>query len=176
MRKVTRHIKYLPVEFFKNDFIISDNEDDKLCFFQFLAICLNKELENTKKYNCTKRAKVAKKLLLKEHNIEYTTKIPNRGLKILKDFKGITMEQMEELAKKYHLKIDIYEFTKSNFSSYYDLSEQWFFDKSYTTHPALLYSKDQIIHIMYIKNPEQHICSKCHSYTHNGSRPSFLDL
>ena len=103
MRKVARHIKYLPVEFIKNDLIISDNEDDKLCFFQFLAICLNKELANTKKYDCTKRTKVAKKLLLKEHNIEYTTKIPNRGLKILKDFKGITMEQMEELTKKYHL-------------------------------------------------------------------------
>uniref|UniRef100_UPI0025A4E867 hypothetical protein n=1 Tax=Bacteroides acidifaciens TaxID=85831 RepID=UPI0025A4E867 len=117
------------------------------------------------------------KILLKEHNIEYNTKIPKQGLKILNEFKGVTMEQMEELAKKYHLNINIYEFTKTDNSSYYDLSEQWFFDKSYPTHSALLFSKDQIIHIMYIKNPEKltqiHICPKCHSYTHRGPKNMF---
>ena len=183
MRKVTGHIKDLPEEFIKNDFIISDNEDDKLCFYRFLAICLSDiiivnnveihKLANTQKYDCAKRTKVAKKILLKEHNIEYNTKIPKQGLKILKEFKGVTMEQMEELAKKHHLNINIYEFTKTDNSSYYDLSEQWFFDKSYPTHSALLFSKDQIIHIMYIKNPEKltqiHICPKCHSYTHRGN-------
>ena len=166
MRKVTGHIKDLPEEFIKNDFIISDNEDDKLCFYRFLAICLSDiiivnnveihKLADTQKYRVQDRTKVAKKILLKEHNIEYNTKIPKQGLKILKEFKGVTMEQMEELAKKHHLNINIYEFTKTDNSSYYDLSEQWFFDKTYPTHSALLFSKDQIIHIMYIKNPEKH--------------------
>ena len=65
------------------------------------AICLNNEIVNTQKYDCAKRTKVAKKLLLKEHNIEYTTKIPTQGLKILKEFKGVTLEQMEEISSQH---------------------------------------------------------------------------
>lgn len=64
-----------------------------------MAIYLNNELANTQKYDSAKRTKVAKKILLKGHIIKYTTKIPTKRLKILKEFKGITMEQME-LTKK----------------------------------------------------------------------------
>ena len=47
------------------------------------------------------------------------------------------------------------------------------FLNEYSKSDLLLFSKDQIIHIVYIKNPEKltqiHICSKCHSYTHRGA-------
>ena len=174
MRKITGRIKDLPIEFIKNDFIICDNEDDKLCFFRFLAVCLNEELANTKKYKTKERTKIAKKLLLKEHNIIYNTKIPNEGKKILNEFEGVSMEQMKDLAQKNHINVNIYEFHKTDSEQYYDLSEQWFFDKTFTTYSALLFTQNQIIHIMYIKNPEKltqiHICPKCNSYIHYGSK------
>ena len=82
MRKVTGHIKDLPKEFIKNDFIISDNEDDKLCFYRFLAICLSEydektktyNLANTQKYDCAKRTKVAKKYFSKNIILNITPK------------------------------------------------------------------------------------------------------
>ena len=61
MRKVTWDIKDLPIEFIKNDFIVSANEDDILYYYRFLAIYLNNELANTPKYDCAKQTKVAKK-------------------------------------------------------------------------------------------------------------------
>lgn len=112
---------------------------------------------------------MAQRLLLKKHNIEYTKKIPNKRHQILNIFKGLTMEQIEKLAKKHHLNIDIYEYITTESNNYYDISEQWFFDKSYPTHSALLYTNDHVIHIIYVKEPENltqiHICLKCHSYT-----------
>ena len=101
MRKVTGHIKDLP-QIFKSqkNHIIADDEDDCLCWFRFLACCLYPKLtnpENQRKeknnyYTINHRTKVAKKLLLEEHNIKYTTKIPKEGQKILDDFKGVTLD------------------------------------------------------------------------------------
>ena len=44
MRKTTGHIKELPIEFKNSKFIIVDDEDDKLCWYRFLACCLYPEL------------------------------------------------------------------------------------------------------------------------------------
>ena len=178
MRKVTGHIKDLPNEFKNNNHIITDNEDDKLCWYRFLACCLFSELTNPSKplatktkYNISDRTKRAKILLLEEHGITYKTKIPQAGIEILEKFNGTTMEEMYESAKKHKINIDIYEYHDTP-TKYYDLQEQWFFNKDYPTHSALLFTKDLIVHIMYIKDAEKltaiHICPKCHSYVHYG--------
>ena len=101
MRKVTGHITDLP-QIFKayNIYIIADDEDEYLCWYRFLACCLYHELtnlENQRKeknnyYTINHRTKIDKKLLLEEHNIKYTTKIPKEGQKILDDFKGVTLD------------------------------------------------------------------------------------
>ena len=171
MRKVTGHIKDLPQEFKCNsNYIIVDDEDDNLCWYRFLVCCLYPELVDTKKYNIKNRTKIAKKLLLEEHNISYTTKIPKEAQTILDNYQGSTMEDMKASAEKHKLNIDIYEYDEKN--KIYDLQEQWYFNKSYPTFSALLFTKDLIVHIMYIKDAEKltaiHICPKCKSFVHHG--------
>ena len=171
MRKVSGHIKDLPIEFKKqHNNIIVDDEDDNLCWYRFLACCLYPEFRNTKKYKIIDRTKKAKKLLLEEHGITYTTKIPEEGTKILNTFQGITMEDMKESAEKHKINVDIYEYHKEE--KYYDLQEQWYFNKDFTNCSALLFTQGLTVHIMYITDAEKltsiHICPKCHSYTHHG--------
>ena len=176
MRKVTGKIKDLPIEFIKNELIITDNIDDNLCFYRFLAICLDQNLSNKKLANITNRTNAAKKLLLNENNIEFKSlrKLSNSAKDFINKYKGTTYEEMKDLVKKYHLNIDIYSYYQTDKSCYYDLEEQWFNDKSYKTYSALLYTKDSVIHIMYITNAESltgiHICPKCHSYVHYSSQ------
>ncbi len=170
MRKVTGRIKDLPEIFKKsNNYIIVDDEDDNLCWYRFLACCLFPELTNTTKYDIKHRTKRAKKLLLEEYGITYTTKIPKHAQRLLDNFQGVTMEEMKELAEKHKININIYEY---NNDKQYDLQEQWYFNKDYTTYSALLFTKDLTVHIMFIKDAEKltaiHVCPKCNSYVHYG--------
>ena len=178
MRKVTGHIKNLP-QIFKNNnnYIIVDDEDDNLCWYRFLACCLYPELTNPEGqrksknmvYTIEHRTKRAKKLLLEEHNITYTTKIPNYGKTILAQFQGSTTEDMMKSAEKHKINVNIYEY---NNDEQYDLQEQWYFNEEYPTFSALLFAKDRILHIMFIKDAEKltaiHVCPKCKSYVHYG--------
>ena len=92
-----------------------------------ILITLKTYLDSRFIYYCTKRTKVAKKLPPKVHDIEYSAHMTKanrmKAHNILKEFKGVTMELMKDIASNYHLKIDIYEFTRTDSSSYYDLSE-----------------------------------------------------
>ena len=178
MRKVTGHIKDLPVEFKKNNLIITDDVDDNLCWYRFLAICLDEKLQNTKEYGIKYRTNAAKRLLLENHGIKYGANMSKnnriKAKEILENFAGVSVDEMKEDAAKYKININIYEYIDGK---YYDLQDQWFLDKSYKTYSALLYSKDGVLHIMYIKDTEKLtgllICPKCKSYVvskHNANR------
>ena len=161
--KVTGKIEHLPEEFVKSRLIIADNEDDKLCWYHFLSICLDKALLKRKLFHRTSKAQM---LLCEEHGHPYTTHLTKEAKKVIDNFIGTSIEEMKESAKKYRINVNIYEYFEE--SKTYGLSEQWFFDESFTKYCALLFSKVRVIHIMYILDAEKltniMICPKCQSY------------
>ncbi|WP_334089833.1 hypothetical protein, partial [Helicobacter typhlonius] len=166
--KITGKLQ-LPEELVKSKLIITDNEDDKMCWYRFLAVCVNPKLLNYKSYKLNDRTNHARRLLCEEHGFPYKTKITNEALNFLNNYDGTTMEEMKLSAQKHKINVNIYEYFGTGL---YGISEQWFFDKSYTTFNALLYSKGQILHIMYIKDAEKLtgllVCPKCKSYVVRG--------
>ena len=169
LQKVSGYIAKLPKIFINNHYIITDNIDDNLCWYRFLATCIY-QMAN-KQYKPIDRTNKAKKLLLEEHGIIYNTKIPKNGIELLQNYQGSNIEQMQESAKKHNINVDLYLFDEPN--NAFELLEQWRFDKSYNTYSALIYSNKDALHIMYIVDSEKltniHICSKCHMFIHYGN-------
>ena len=166
LRKTTGKIVNLPEEFTKSRWVIVDNEDDNLCWYRFLSICLDQSLINAKTNRIQNRTQVAQKILCEDHGAPYKTKMTNAARKVLSEFDGVTMKQMKASAKKHHINVNIYEYDDE--TKQYTIGTQWFFDKSYDTHSALLYTKNTIIHIMYVTNAEKLtgilVCPKCRSF------------
>ena len=50
----------LPEELVKSKLIITDNEDDKMCWYSFLAVCVNPKLLNYKSYKLNDRTNYAR--------------------------------------------------------------------------------------------------------------------
>ena len=113
-----------------------------------------------KKYKVVDRTSKAKKLLLEEHGITYKTKIPTEGIDYLKHYHGTSIERMKKSARKHNIDVNLYTYDETNDT--YDLLDEWRINKKYTTYSALLYSKNGVIHIMYITDAEKlthiHIC------------------
>ena len=166
--KVTGKLN-LPDEIIKSKLIITDNVDDNLCWYRFLAVCVKPELLNYKKYKLADRTAYAKRLLCEEHGLPYTTKISKEAQKFLDKYDGTSMEEMKKSAEKHKINVNVYEYFSTGL---YDISEQWFFDQSYTTYNALIYSKSQVLHIMFLKDAEKLtgllVCPKCKSYVVRG--------
>lgn len=162
MVKVAGRIESLPEEVIKSKLIITDNEDDGLCWYRFLAICVNPKLIKMK---MIERTKQAKRLICDYHGCPYKTQPTYDAKEFLNNYEGTTWDEMKERAKHYKINVNIYEYIEDG---QYDIVEQWFFDESFDTHNALVFSKGGIVHIMYIKNAEKLtkilICPKCHSY------------
>ncbi|KAK8886376.1 hypothetical protein M9Y10_041839 [Tritrichomonas musculus] len=78
----------------------------------------------------------------------------------------MSMDDMKLSAKMNHINVNIYDYDKE--TMIYDLQEQWYFDDSYETKSALLYTDEMFFHIMYITNVEKltniFICPKCRLY------------
>ena len=169
LQKVSGYIAKLPKIFINNHYIITDNIDDNLCWYRFLATCIY-QMAN-KQYKPIDRTNKAKKLLLEEHGIIYNTKIPKNGIELLQNYQGSNIEQMQESAKKHNINVDLYLFDEQ--SNAFELFDQWRFDKSYNTYSALIYSNKDALHIMYIVDSDKltniHICSKCHMFIHYGN-------
>ena len=174
--KITGKLQ-LPEELIKSRLIITDNEDDNLCWYRFLAICLYPDMIKRK---LNHRTSLARRILCEDHGFPYKTNITNEALNFLNHYEGTTMEEMKLSAQKHKINVNIYEYFGTEQSSshngvvtgLYDISEQWFFDKSYKPFNALLYSKGQVLHIMYIKDAEKLtgllVCPKCKSYIVRG--------
>lgn len=167
MIKVNGKIE-LPEEIVKSKSIITDNIDDQLCWYRFLITCLGTESQNK---DSTKRTIAAKKLCAQDHNIKYTTTLTNEAKQFLDNFEGMDIDKMKISAEKHKININFYDYDAEN--KIYDISEQWFFNKDWNTYSALLISKNGIIHIMRITNPEAltsiMICPICKSYCHRKS-------
>ena len=102
--KVTGKIEHLPEEFVKSRLIIADNEDDKLCWYRFLAICLNPKLINPKKTITIKdRTKQAKRLLCDERGAPYKTQLTKEAKEVLDNFTETSVEEMKESAKMHKI-------------------------------------------------------------------------
>ncbi|KAK8838032.1 hypothetical protein M9Y10_035980 [Tritrichomonas musculus] len=86
--KVTGKIEHLPEEFVKSRLIIADNEDDKLCWYRFLSICLDKTLLKRKLFHRTSKAKM---LLCEEHGHPYTTHLTKEAKNIIDNFNGTSV-------------------------------------------------------------------------------------
>ena len=170
LRKTNGKIANLPIEFIKSKYVITDNEDDKLCWYRFLAVCLNPKLANTKTFNIRDRTAAAKELLCKEHGIEYldnANRPTEAAKKLLSEFDGVTQEYMMECAlNKYKININIYQYDLN--TKIYDIQEQWHINQE-DPFSALLFTNNKTIHIMYIKNPEAltrvMVCPKCRWFT-----------
>ncbi|KAK8834395.1 hypothetical protein M9Y10_025167 [Tritrichomonas musculus] len=117
--KVTGKIEHLPEEFVKSKLIIADNEDDKLCWYRFLSICLDRTLLKRKLFHRTSKAKM---LLCEEHGHLYTTHLTKEAKNIIDNFNGTSVEEMKESAKKHKINVNIYEYSEE--SKTYGLSEQ----------------------------------------------------
>lgn len=167
MIKVNGKIE-LPMEIVKSKSIIIDNVDDQLCWYRFLIACLGTKSQNT---NIKKRTSSAMKLCAEDHNIKYNTKMTKEAEDFIKNFEGVDIDKMKISAKKHQINIDFYDYDEE--TKIYDIRDQWHFDDSWNTYSALLFSKNGIIHIMKITNPEALtnilICPKCKSYCHRKS-------
>ena len=163
--KVTGKVS-LPDEIVRSKLIITDNDDDGLCWYRFLSICLDPKFGNTKKYDLTKRTSAARKLLCMDHGVSYSTKPTKAAKSIIDSFKGMPLEEMKESAMKNHINVNIYNYDKDTHR--YDIQEQWHDEANDNTYDALLYSDGMVCHIMYIINAEKltniFICPKCKSY------------
>ena len=89
----------LPIELIKSNLIIVDNVDDKLCWYRFLAVCLNHKLCETKKYNINNRTNYANRLLAEEHGHPYKTHMTKQAKAIIDNFNGMTEDEMKDSAK-----------------------------------------------------------------------------
>ena len=176
--KVSGKIDDLPVEFLKSKFVITDNEDDGLCWYRFLAICLEPKLGEAKTFKLKDRTQAARKLFCKDHGAEYTTRPTKAAQTLLKSFNGMTLDEMKESAKKHQINVNIYCYDKE--SNRYDIDQQWYDEKFEKTFNALLFSQDNVIHIMYITNAESltniWICPKCKSYAIRGKNPKRMEI
>ena len=121
--------------------------------YRFLAICLDQKLKDTKKYNIVNRTQAARKLLCKDYGIEYIKRPTKEAQSLIKSFKGMSMEEMKESAKKHCINVNIYDYDED--SKCYDIQEQWFDEKFENTFSALLFSQGRVIHIMYIIDVER---------------------
>ena len=119
--KVTGKVK-LPEELIKSHLIITDNDDDGLCWYRFLSICLDPKLANAKKYSIVHRTQAARKLLCQDHGVTYSTRPTKAAQSIINSFKGMTMEEMKESAKMNHINVNIYDYDKDK--RLYDIKEQ----------------------------------------------------
>ena len=163
--KVTGKVS-LPKELVSSKMIIADNDDDGLCWYRFLSICLNPQLKNTKKYDLAKRTSAARKLLCMDHGVSYSTKPTKVAQSIINSFNGMSIEEMKESAMKNHINVNIYSYDKD--SHCYDIQDQWYDESNQNTFNALLYSDGVVCHIMFIIDAEKltkiFICPKCNSY------------
>lgn len=175
--KISGKINGLPEEFIKSHAIIVDNEDDGLCFYRFLACCLDSNLTNAKSFNLKNRTSKAKALLLEKYGIKFTSnmtqKDKQRTYKILSSFKGINQYEMKEEVINRKLNVNIFDYDEDK--KRYDIIDTWIGDKtSKTYHNALIYSNKNTIHIMFIKPDKLQIltdfmfCPKCRLYTTRG--------
>lgn len=151
--RITGRIDKVSKLFGRNKFVVTDNVDDKLCWYRFLAICLNTKLSDVRTFKTSDRTLAAKRLLLKKHGIEYTNHMTNQqkeqANKIINEFKGVNMYEMKEEAKEYELNINIYDYIEKQ--NHFNLTEHWKNNDSNIFHSAVLFVNDSIIHIMYIK-------------------------
>ena len=104
--KVTGKLN-LPDEIIKSKLIITDNVDDSLCWYRFLAVCLKPSLLNYKKYKLADRTAYAKRLVCEEHGHSYTTKISKEAQKFLDKYDGTTMEEMKKSAEMHKINVNI---------------------------------------------------------------------
>ncbi|KAK8839370.1 hypothetical protein M9Y10_032306 [Tritrichomonas musculus] len=142
--KVTGKVS-LPKELVSSKMIIADNDDDGLCWYRFLSICLNPQLKNTKKYDLAKRTSAARKLLCMDHGVSYSTKPTKVAQSIINSFNGMSIEEMKESAMKNHINVNIYSYDKD--SHCYDIQDQWYDESNQNTFNALLYSDGVVCHI-----------------------------
>ena len=168
--KVTGKVK-LPDELVKSRLLITDNDDDGLCWYRFLSVCLNPELGNlikptTKKYSIVHRTSAARKLLCQDHGVTYSTRPTKAAQSILDSFNGMSTEEMKASAMKNHINVNVYNYSIDE--NRYDIQEQWYDEKNGTPFNALLFSDGMVCHIMYIIDAEKltniFICPKCRSY------------
>lgn len=113
--------------FGKNKYIICDNIDDNLCWYRFLATCLDGRLEK-KPFTVKDRTASAKKLLCEEHGLQYTKKPSQAAKQLITSFNGITIDEMKESAKKHNINVNIYECFLTDDKKqvkYFDIQEQW---------------------------------------------------
>lgn len=114
-----------------------------------------------------RRSQVAKHIYLEEHGIKYTTHLPKEGQELIRKFDGTTIEEMMESAANHKLNINIFAYDEDK--HVYSLDRQWRNnDNNSKVHNTLLYTKDNVCHIMYVKDAEKltklMFCDKCGSF------------
>ena len=89
--KTTGKIEGLPKEFEQSKWIITDNVDDNLCWYRFLAVCLNEKLAETRTFKINDRTSAAQRLLCDERGCSYSRNRPALANKILSEFNGVSI-------------------------------------------------------------------------------------
>ena len=72
MLKISGKSKGPPELIINSKLIIVDNEEDQLCWYRFIALCVYPELLNTKKYYIMDHSQKLKAILLADHGITYS--------------------------------------------------------------------------------------------------------
>ena len=113
MLRISGKVKGLPDVFIKSHSIIVDNEDDRLCWYRFLALCLYPELRDTKKFYIKHRKQKAKAILLADHGITYNNHMTQadkkRAAAVLNEFQGMNQYDMKDDAIKRRLNINLFD-------------------------------------------------------------------
>ena len=179
MIKITGKINGLPDVFTKSRSIIVDNVDDNLCWYRAVSNCLNPKLISATE---KRRTQLAKQMLLKKYGIEYSNHMTNdereKSNKILNEFNGLDIYEMKSEAEELKLNINIYDYIES--IKQYNITNQWKYNDSNDFHSMLLFSKGNILHIMFIKPDGVEtltdilICPKCRSYSTQKKHKSYL--
>lgn len=132
---------------------VVDNDDDRLCWYSFLVLCLYLELRDTKKFNIKNRTQKTKAILLAERGINYSNLMTQADKKpataVFNDFQGMKQYDMRDDAFRRHLNISLFDYNEKY--QMYDLIKAWVGNPTNTEHHnALIYSYKHNIHIMLI--------------------------
>ena len=93
------------------------------------------------------------------------------------NFNGMTEDETKDSAKMHKINVNIYKY--DNNKHIYDIDDQWFFDNNYPTFSAVLYSTEDIFHVMYVSDAEKLtkilIYPKCKSHIEALSKDTILN-